>query len=174
MTDDNCYGVSPKKPNRKSCLNCVYLQLKKHPHKEYAGDYIWYGQSASCHHDIWKRGFSEMLSELFYHVDIEEYARLPDGSYCEAPLSPRKLKGLLREDYGLTRIPLAESEDGFIELAKFKCRRFYPKKKRNQRTLEACWKDQQAYAEQMKFWVPVSISLLILAFSGLSLWRFWQ
>ena len=171
MTDANYYGLSPKKPNRKSCLNCVYLQLEDHPYLEDVSNYIWYGEMANCYHKVWERGYSEVLEHVLGDLAAENRKQFNDGSSCFGPITPTQLKDSLREHYGLTRIPTYEDE--FIELATFKCRRFYPKKKLKQRTLETCWKDQQADAERMKFWVPVAISLLALAISCLSIWRPW-
>ncbi|MGI9392984.1 MAG: hypothetical protein ACR2N8_05560 [Parvibaculales bacterium] len=132
------------------------------------GEYIWYGEMADCFHNTWKRGFSAKIRELFRN-STRGTRNIDRGEHFS---TSAELRSTLKEYYGLTLIPTPD--DGFIELATYTCNRFYPKKKLNHRTLEACWKDQQmAKTEKDKNWTR-GIAVLAIIISAISLWRTWK
>ena len=169
MSDEKNYGKSPRRANCKSCVNCAYLTLKQHPYE----DYVWYGEMAGCFQNTWKRGFSEGLSDTLF--EISELAYPPShksNKPYNKPMTAQILQSALGNYYGLTLIPTPD--DSFIELATYTCNRFYPKKKLNQRKLEACWSDQQMAREKRdKNWTRV-IAISALIISAISLWRTWK
>lgn len=169
MNEEERYGASPRKANRKSCLNCAYLTLKRHPYWLDTGDYEWFGEKADCFQERWKRQYSPELSDALSDFVIR--AESPEGGTHTLPLAIPALYEILDDEYGLTLVPTRD--DDFLELATYKCRRFYPKSKLNQRELAACWEDQKLdKAENDKNWTR-GIAVFALIISALSLWRTW-
>lgn len=166
-------GISPEKTNKKSCLNCAYLNLKEPAYNEDTNIYVWYGEIADCYRKTWERVHPSALKERLSNSDDVErgFGFLGD----DGPMDISALKSALEGEYGWTYIPTPDGK--YIELATYKCACFYPKNKLNQRALDACWRDQQeAKASRdgwIKFWVPISMSAFALAISAISLWRTW-
>ena len=154
----------------KSCLTCAYNTRGKKELDEVYSDTRWCGYTAKCQRQIWTVGY-----EISPDTNILEDAhnRGWDGSHQAGYLekSIEKLKQEFPEDFDLTKVPLSDRK--WHDLAKYKCRHYYPEKKRGAMSRKKCWEEHQQRKQDLRFWIPILVSGSAIFIAIISLWRSW-
>ena len=142
----------------KSCITCAYNAYGEKFLGEIYPDTIWRGYIAECQRQIWTVGYqispgTNILKDAHNHV--------PDkcGNVKDIKKSIDELKQIFPEDFDLTKVPLSDGK--WHDLAKYKCRHYYPERKRGTMSREKCWEEHQQRKERVRFVVTTSLSIIV-------------
>ena len=123
---------------RKSCITCAYNAGGKKELYEVYSDKRWCGYTAECQRQMW----------------TVEYT---GGWYREEPID--ELAKIYPENFGLTKIPILGHK--WHDLAKYKCRHYYPERKRGTMSREKCWEEHQQRKERIRFIITTGLSIIV-------------
>ena len=155
---------------RKSCITCAYNAYGEKFLGEIYPDTIWRGYIAECQRQIWTVGYQispdTNILEDAYNRGPDEYS---NAGYIKKSID--ELKQEFPEDFGLTKVPLSDRK--WHDLAKYKCRHYYPEKKRGAMSREKCWEEHQQRKQDLRFWIPILVSGTAIFIAIISLWRSW-
>ena len=142
----------------KSCLTCAYNTRGKKELDEVYSDTRWCGYTAKCQRQMWTVGYEispdTNILEDAHNQGYNEYGNV---GYLEKSIE--ELKQEYPDDFGRTKVPLSGGK--WRDLAKHKCRHYYPEKERGTMSREKCWEEHQQRKERIRFFITTCLSIIV-------------